>query len=66
MEVICTLCGNRCRGSSLISPRDVGGIAGLLLVHMIDEHWEMLEEIRATTHDPAARDALNLKLMNRG
>jgi len=63
MDIICSLCGQRCRGSSLIDPRDIGGIAALLLIHLIDEHWEIVERIRATTDDPAARDAFIREVM---
>jgi hypothetical protein len=39
-------------------------IGALLMIHMIDEHWEIVERIHATADDPAARDALNQNLIS--
>jgi hypothetical protein len=52
----CMICGEYIPGSRWIT--DVGQLAGCLVIHLIDRHWPMVEQIRATTGKPAARMAL--------
>jgi hypothetical protein len=32
------------------------------MIHFVDDHWDILERVRATTGNPAARLALNDQL----
>ena len=64
MDIICQLCHKKVRGASIIDMYNPAVVGALLLVHMVDEHWQILERIHATKDDPAARDALNQNLIS--
>lgn len=56
------MCGKRVSGTRIVFPSPTV-IGALLMIHMIDEHWEIIERIHATTGNAAARHALNQNLM---
>ena len=63
MDLLCQLCNQRVRGARITWPSPTV-IGALLMVHMIDEHWEIVERVHATKDDPAARNALNQNLIS--
>lgn len=56
--LLCPICRNSVKGSSYIDPFNSSQIAGFYVIHMIDEHWDLVEQIRATRVDVAAREQL--------
>ena len=63
-EMHCTICGGRMAGSPLVSPYDPGQVAMITVLHLIDEHWDLVERIRATTGNKKARIELNRQLVS--
>lgn len=63
MIALCVICGQRMAGSALINPADVGQAGMIFAIHLIDEHWDLVERIRATAHNGEARIALNKALL---
>ena len=51
-------------GSPLVNPLDAGQVGMICAIHLIDEHWDLVERIRATTGDGFARIALNRQLIS--
>lgn len=47
----------------MINLADPGRVGAILAIHLIDEHWDLVERIRATTHDGDARLELFGQLM---
>lgn len=59
---LCSICGKVMAGSMLINPINAGVAGMIVTMHMIDEHWDIVERIRATTGDGEARLALHREL----
>ena len=55
---LCGICRQPVAGSSIADLSNPSVIMGIYLTHVIDEHWDVVERIRATTGDYAARLAL--------
>lgn len=59
---ICPMCNQPMRGSANVNVLDPAKLTGIYLLHLIDYHWDLVERIKATTDDPAARQALHESL----
>ena len=63
MTALCMICGRRMAGAVLIDPANYGAAGMIFAIHLIDEHWDLVERIRATADDGEARMALNAALV---
>ena len=63
MIALCVICGRRMAGSALVNPAVIGQTGMIFAIHLIDEHWDLVERIRATSGDGEARMALNAALV---
>jgi hypothetical protein len=56
--MICVICGKRPAGSNYIDVSNIGQVAITITLHMIDEHWDIVERIRATKGNFVKRTVL--------
>ena len=67
MTIVCPICGRVIDGGGAfrmtgIPVVDAALIASLTSLHLIDEHWPLIERIHATTGDEPARNQLVAEL----
>lgn len=55
---LCGICQQPMAGSAVVDCMDPAQLAAVYVLHLVDEHWDMIEQIRAATSDPQGRDAL--------
>ena len=58
MIALCGICRQPMSGSRLVDLNDPRLAMGIYMVHLVDEHWQLLERVHATTGDPGGRTKL--------
>ena len=49
IELTCSICGAKMLAAK------IGETIATWLIHMIDSHWPLMEDVHATTQDPESR-----------
>lgn len=57
-KAYCGICGGYLAGSNMIDLDDSRQLSVIIMMHTIDNHWDLIQRLRATTNDPEKRAKL--------